>query len=574
MLRTWGWLLAGVALILAGSFLAHVVQTSGGRVEVRDVRFAGDDGLVQSGLLYVPKTASAAAPAPAILASHGYINTREMQSAFAIELSRRGFVVLAMDMTGHGYSQGAVSQGGFGGPVALRYLRSLPFVDRANVGLEGHSMGGSPVMAAALSQPDGYRAIVLEGSTIGLLGAPAPERPRNLALVFGGFDEFAPLMWGVPKGSEVERAPKLMALFGASEPVVEGRLYGRLADGSARVLYNPPITHPWEHFSRGGVEPAVVWFERTLDGEAGRIPPQDQVWLWKEVGTGLAFAGFCLLLLGAFDALLRVGPFRALDRPAASVPVRRGGRWWLAFALTAIVPAATYFITMKVGQLWFPGPGFPQWVHNQLLVWALVNALIAFGLGFVLRGGRPAFVNRWGLSAALAVATVAVGYLSLVIVDAVWKVDYRFWILGLKPLDAARAVILLPYLALWAVAMLLTVRAVVSNLPVRGEGPLAAMTAGKLAMNLGFVGLLAIQYGALFSTGELLMAEPLNTIVAIQFVPLLGLVGVIAAYTYRRTSSYVPGALICALVIAWYVTAGTAVHWTPAYAMPVPGASR
>ncbi|MEA1078817.1 hypothetical protein U8M15_28390, partial [Klebsiella pneumoniae] len=79
----------------------------------------------------------------------GYINTREMQSPFAIELARRGFVVLAMDMRGHGYSEGAVKFPGsdLGGAAALRYLTSLPFVDKANAGLEGHSMGGVPISA-------------------------------------------------------------------------------------------------------------------------------------------------------------------------------------------------------------------------------------------------------------------------------------------------------------------------------------------------------------------------------------------------------------------------------------------
>lgn len=575
MLRTWGFLLLGLLLIAGGGWLAHSVQTAGGRVEVRDVRFAGDGGLTQSGLLYVPKTATAARPAPAVLASHGYINTREMQSAFAIELARRGVVVLAMDMTGHGYSQGAVTTPGLGGPAALRYLQGLAFVDEANIGLEGHSMGGTPILAAAADQPDGYRSIVLEGSTPGLLGAKAPASPRNLAVVFGQYDEFAPLMWGVPKGAEIATAKKLMALFGTSQPVVEGKLYGDFADGTARALYNPPVTHPWEHFSRGGVEPAVRWFEKTLVGVDASIPAQEQVWIWKEVGTGLAFVGFCLLLIGVFEALLTVGPFRNLATPAQPVAERRGGRWWLAFGLTAAVPAVTFFAFMNVGQVFFPMKLFPQWIQNQLLAWALLNAAITLLLGFVLRRGKPAFTPRWGLSAAIALVTVAVAYLSLVAVDAVWKVDYRFWVLGLKPLDGAHVAIMLPYLALWAAFFLVAIRALVGNLAVRGEGFYAAMATAKLAMCLGFVGLLAIQYGSLFSTGLLAIPkEPLNTIVAIQFVPLLALVGAIGAYTYRRTNSYVPGALICALVVSWYVTAGTAIHWSPGFKLPSPTASQ
>src|ERR1700710_2363591 len=209
MLRKWGYFILGLVLILGGSLLAHQIETAG-HVSLREVRFAGDKGLTQAGLLYVPASATAAHPAPAVLVSHGYINTREMQSPFAIELARRGFVVLAMDMVGHGYSDGAVGQvRDLGGPAALRYLQSLPFVDKTNIGLEGHSMGGVPVASAAAAQPDGYRAMVLEGSTPGFLGAKAPAKLNNLAVVFGQYDEFAPLMWGVPKGSLVATSPKL-----------------------------------------------------------------------------------------------------------------------------------------------------------------------------------------------------------------------------------------------------------------------------------------------------------------------------------------------------------------------------
>ncbi len=87
--------------------------------------------------------------------------------------------------------------------------------------------------------------------------------------------------------------------------------------------------------------------------------------------------------------------------------------------------------------------------------------------------------------------------------------------------------------------------------------------------------LLGAQYASLFATGLLLTpAEPLNTIVAIQFVPLLAIVGLIAAFTYRRTNSYVPGAVICALFITWYIVAGTATHWSPDFKLPIPSVPR
>lgn len=574
-MRKWGLFALGWALILLGSFLAHQIQTAGG-TRIEDVRFTGDGGLSQSALLYVPAQATPERPAPAVLVSHGYINTREMQSPFAIELARRGFVVLAMDMAGHGYSGGAaLNPHDMGGPGALRYLQSLPFVDKANIGLEGHSMGGMPISAAAAAQPDGYRSIVFEGSTPGFLGAPTPPALRNLEVVFGQYDEFAPLMWGVPKGSLVGAAPKMAEAFGVSGPVVVGRTYGSLAEGTARRLLNPPVTHPWEHFSRAGVAGAVDWFQMTLNGAARPLPPSDQIWLWKEVGTGFAFIGLILLLMGTFELLLALPAFAALRQPMEPVAERRGGKWWLAVVLTAAVPALTYYPFMAWGQLFVPMRLFPQYVQNQLLVWALLNGLITLVLSLVLRGGRPAFSPRWLGSAAIAAASLGVGYLSLVLVDRLWHVDFRFWVLGLKPLDARHAAMAVPYFVLWAIYFLIAIRALAANLAVKGEGFAVQVGTWKLALSVGFLALLVFEYASLFATGLLATpSEPLNTIVAIQFVPLLASVGAIAALTYRRTNSYVPGALICAGLLAWYVTAGTATHWYPGFKVQPPAAAR
>src|SRR2546428_14064146 len=68
-----------------------------------------------SGLLHTPRNATPKTPAPGILAVHGYINSRETQDGFAIEFARRGYVVLALDQTGHGYSDPPAFAGGFGG---------------------------------------------------------------------------------------------------------------------------------------------------------------------------------------------------------------------------------------------------------------------------------------------------------------------------------------------------------------------------------------------------------------------------------------------------------------------------
>ncbi|MHB8528164.1 MAG: alpha/beta fold hydrolase [Caulobacteraceae bacterium] len=561
-----GWL-----LVLLGGLLAHLIQTSGG-TRVEDVRYPGPGGTVLSALLFIPASASAARPAPAVLVSHGYINTREMQSPFAIELSRRGFVVLAIDMTGHGFSGGAVGAFDGGGPAGLRYLQRLPFVDKANIGLEGHSMGGVPVVGAALSQPNGYRSMVLEGSTtpeIGQLGAGTPTFPHDLAVVFGQYDEFAPLMWHVDRGSRVAGSAKLETLFGARAPVVPDRLYGAIAAGTARLLANPPITHPMEHFSTAGIGAAVDWFQRTLAGAASPRPAGDQIWPWKEAGTLIALAGFVVLLLGTFDGLLALPPFAALRHEPTPAAERRGWRWRLAFVLTAAVPALTFYLFMNLGFAFLPTRLFPEWVTNQLVVWALLSGAISLVLSLLLRGGRPRFDNLWVRSAGIALMTVAVGYLALMVSDALFKTDFRFWVIGLKPLDPRHFAYFLAYLPLFAVFFLIAFRALHANLAVEGESAPAQLLTAAAALSAGFVVLIGAQYASLFTTGLLISpSEALDTIIALQFVPLLAVVGLIGAYAFRRTNSYVPGALICALVVTWYVVAGTATHWSPGWSPP------
>jgi pimeloyl-ACP methyl ester carboxylesterase len=159
----------GIVMIVLGGLLAYFTQTTNG-IRIEDVRFKGVKGNTMSALVYIPSNATEKTPAPGILAVHGYINSRETQDGFAIEFARRGYVVVALDQTGHGYSDPPAFANGFGGPDGLAYLRSLPYVDKDNIGLEGHSMGGWTVLAAASAMPDAYKSIVLEGSSI-------PESP-------------------------------------------------------------------------------------------------------------------------------------------------------------------------------------------------------------------------------------------------------------------------------------------------------------------------------------------------------------------------------------------------------------
>lgn len=555
------WFVA-VAMIVFGSAVAHWVQTSGG-VTVKDLRFSGDNGQTLSALLYVPSGVTSDNPAPGILAVHGYINSREVQAPFAIELARRGYVVLSLDQSGHGYSEGPAFSNGFGGPGALRYLRSLDIVDADNIGLEGHSMGGWTVLAAAAAMPDAYQSMVLQGSSTGSGFAMegTPEWPRNLSVVFAQYDEFAPTMWGVAKGSQVASSEKLQSLFGVTAPVQEGRVYGSVPAGTARVLHNPPVTHPGNHISHTAVAHTLDWFALTLDGASAGV--RTQIWFVKELGTLMALIGIVLFVLAVSRQFIQLPLFVSLRASAQqSAWDHRERKWWGLALAGAVIPVLSFYPIFSLGAAFFPANTLlPQSITNQVLLWAVVNGLLLSLLGIWVKGRALSLKTMPGLSLLLAVMVVAATYTVVLAVDFFFKTDFRFWFVGLKRMSLDQFKSFLAYLPFFVIFFVLLGRSLHTGLSVAADSASRERWSNVAILAGGFFVFLTFQYASLFMTGRLLTpGEPLNTIVMFQFVPLLAIVAVISSWCWRLTGHYLPGAWINALLITWYIVAGQATH--------------
>jgi pimeloyl-ACP methyl ester carboxylesterase len=571
-----------LAMIILGGLLANLIQTDFGKVTVKDVRFAAPNGRLYSALLYIPDGVTAEKPAPGILAIHGYINTRETQDGFAIEFARRGFVVLALDQSGHGYSEGPAFADGFGGIEGLRYLKSLAIVDQNNVGLEGHSMGGWASVIGAATFPDGYKAMVLEGSSTGTYGAPdgSPEFPRNLAVVYSQWDEFSALMWLTPKATEAGKGDKMKALFNTTEDIQVGKVYGDIAAGTARVLYQPKVVHPGDHISQVAIGHAVDWFQKTLDGEK-EIPADQQTWYWKEIGTLVALLGFFLFLVAVGGLLLTASCFRGLTDPLPAVKGPVGAGWWIAVVLTGVIGPLTLFTFKGWAEKLLPASAtFPQAVTNQVVFWAVLNGLITLILFLVWhflllkpaqRGTGDEYGLTWGgklvwskigKSFLLALTVVSLGYATLVLTDFFFKTDYRFWVFAVKlpnfqQLDIAlRYVIpLFFYFFLASMALFAQIRRATLNL-------WQEMGVNAAIFVVAYVGLQLVEYIPMW-TGGLLMnpAEPLWTIIGYQFIPILGLAGALTTFFYRVTGRIYTGAFLNAMLFTTIVVAGTAIHF-------------
>ena len=566
-------------LILAGDLLAFMVQTDGCNVKVSDVRFEGTNGFIMSALLYVPKGATASNKAPGILAIHGLMNNRETQDGFAIEFARRGYVVLAIDQTGHGYSTPPANDNGFGAPDGLSYLRNLDVVDTNNIGLEGFSTGAMASAYAANKAKNDYKSVVMVGFGYPILTSTFP---RNLAVVESEWDEWSAGAWGVPVAKDVVKSDLLKKTFGTNDDVVVGKLYGSIADGTARKFYQPRNIHNGDHFSPAAIGAAIEWFQATLDG-GNALPPSNQIWYWKEIGNLIALIGMLMLFFPVGSLLLRANFFKELDEAPAKPKSAKGIAWWISAIIFVVVPVSTYFsfqalapkLGMKVSAI------FPESMTSGLLSWLLLVALIAVALFLIwhftfnrkakatasdygLTWGKKLDWGKIGKSLLLAAVVAFVGYLTLVLSAWLFKVDYRFWLFNVKPMSLLHFRIFLTYLIPFIFCFV--AMAVVLNGQLRPTRKGNELSLGKeMAINvalmvLGFLGLLAFQYipfvmGGTLTYGSGDAAIILFTVLAFEIVPMLTIVALAYTYFYRKTGHIYAGAFLSAILVTWIVVA-------------------
>ena len=122
------WILL-IVLLAASTFMmytANNIQNDNGQVEIIESYIPLDGGKLTY-KLYKPISATASSKAPGVLLLHGYQNDHETCAAYAIELARRGAVVLCLDEYGHGSSNlGLIKRGYVNHKVSVNYGNDSP----------------------------------------------------------------------------------------------------------------------------------------------------------------------------------------------------------------------------------------------------------------------------------------------------------------------------------------------------------------------------------------------------------------------------------------------------------------
>jgi len=448
--------LLGLLLILLGSGLAAVFHSSYGSVTVTRISFEAEHGTL-SGLLYLPEDASASNPKPTIIVTHGYLNSAEMQDANAIELSRRGYVVLALDQYDHGHSDlddanyADTSFGSLWAPFwiysmndAVQYMYEQDYVlkdasGNGVIGVEGHSMGGfSSAMALVMDEAQyaetGVRKI-MAGLTEGadysytqLAGVDAATAAalgggRTLGKVAARYDEFFFNADDAEGGTVREKnyVGTTEAATWLEQTAPEADTWYTTSDGGQRIIYQPSQTHPWNHFSKTTTAYAISFFDTAFADYSDALTSIDassQIWQFKEFFECIALVGFIMALIGG-ALLLIEAPFFAMAKvelPAPAAPATGNSKiLGIVITVIAILLPGLFFSPLV-------DDGAGSTYVNILMVIGLIGAVLGIA-GFVMSitKGLSKGVKVSGLVAAIA------GILLAVICRVPMYQNYAIW---------------------------------------------------------------------------------------------------------------------------------------------------
>lgn len=536
--------LIAVVMMLISMVGASLVQTSGGKVEVTEVSFDTAFGAKMSALIYRPKTATADSPAPGILCVHGMYNNKEMQDSNLVELSRRGYVVMAIDMFSHGDSDLLASADNLpmSGMAGLQYMLGLPYVDKANIGMTGHSMGGLNCDLATQFCVDENGRSMVKALLLNCCFATYTDSDGNYADLYGAtdvgiiadkYDEFlfneVNSDGSVLKPRDYIRSDKVQSFlnFGAAPDECEVReadtVYYKEFNGeqAMRVVYTPSYTHPWSHFSKRGAADTIAFFDEAI-GSPIKLAPGNQIWQLKEAFNLVGLVGLAMFAANAAVLLLGIKPFAALraDAPARAITAKRKRSTYIAACAAALLSAALYIpVTTGIKGDTTGRVVFSQASTFALGTWAALSGLLLIlgmviiqrvnrGDGMTLREmGIAVGAKKLGLSVLLGVITAAAAYIFVILADVLFKTDFRIWFMAAKTMTGRIFLIsLFPNLFFFLIYYLASSAMVNGFAYCDGEKRGANLLINILISVFPALIIVLMQYVCLFSTGSVLFS--------------------------------------------------------------------
>ncbi|MBD7957385.1 acetylxylan esterase [Microbacterium sp. Sa4CUA7] len=587
------WLALSLVLMLVSAIVSSAVQTNLGSVAVKDMRWETPSGQRISALLFTPDGATADAPAPAIVVSHGWWNNREMQSANYVELARRGYVVVSIDMYGHGNSSplrnDQLQLGGTGMYDVVKLVADLPYVNPDQVGVSGHSNGARAANFSVALDNEADEPLIDavflvdndpvyrddEGGYTDIYGT------RDVGVSAAQYDEFFFRSYS-PEGAaltpprEYISTPNAQSFlnFGIDPAEGEQREAGEFysQSGADRIIYTPAESHPWGTISQTTVASQIEFWEQVFPAP-NAMDAGAQVWQIKETATAIGLIGFGIFLVAFPRALLRTRAFAGLqltEPPRVAATNRTGLLWfWGGLAVSALFSGWSYVWLSQ--QSFMAGIAFnavptifTQGAVFFIATWAAINGIagliimtvfyLAFGkkngvdlrAGGVLPGWRK-LLQGIGLGAVVVAAAFGIVF----VLDYFFKTDFRFWVVAVKAFEADKLWIALLYIPFFLVYFMANSVAIncFNRFTLRGREWLNTLVLA-LANAIAPIVLVIAQYATFFISGETIPGfGGIFSIWLFPVIVILSVSAVISRKIYRETGNPYIGGFINAAVV-------------------------
>ena len=538
-------LILALIIILITSLLSCLIQTNNYKVRVREMYLVTDQQQQLRALAFIPRNASQYNKLPCVITGHGGFHSAEMQDAACIELSRRGVVVIAIDMYSHGLSSNApkamaVSEMtvGLGMQDMLEYVlgNNMDFIDTQRIGLMGHSMGTRSIAAmlknyanARMQSDDvsfGAQAVFMTGKSPNLLkGFWDKLDGINIGVEYGVYEEDG---YSSSSGNgNILCTPEALEMINHVDPSVKivenGKYYGNKEDGTLRVLFQPKTSHLTDFIAPAVTTECIEFFTRTLNIRP-RITATNHVYFYRQLISLCGFVSLFALVLPFGDMLLTTPAFSELK----SKPVLKNQYNKKKFLLGLLFVTACSFLGFLLTNymdtkhiLFKPNPmtnsnWFPLNEANIVIVWLFIFAIgnfIWFHFSASQENDGESFSDRTGLKISgrkfakvIGAAAIIVGLVYVIVwfCEFMFQVDFRFWKVAVKLFNREKLVYMFEYLPFWFLFML-SVSLLTNNLwnfETKHEGRQLL----AIGFGLAFAGILIwlLQYVKLFLGGTTL----------------------------------------------------------------------
>ena len=585
-----------LALVIASSLLASLVQRSGRRVEVMEIRIPTQNGQWIVADLFRPRSATSEKPAPLVVVVPGFQRSKETQANISLELARRGIVVIAIDPYAQGSSSASMSarsatDEGYGMFAVVDYVANtgnLNYIDKARIGVTGHSAGGNAAIQGAsyfgkeaqkTGKPSKLHSVFVSGYVLTLTDKTLRTVGSNVGISYAFHDEGA--YRNELGNGDMRLAPEALRLVrsglgagGASLEAVEiGRYYGDVARRTLRVVHNERVLHPFQPYSVAATTNQIDYFIKVF-GLAGALPGSDQVWYWKELlGLIALVAAFVAVVPFARLLLMGISGFQSLVHPLPpALPRPQGGGkvlYWSLFVGGALIACFTYVPMTELSQKLFAAASgreqtwfFPQRMNNALLLWAVLNGVVGlllffssyrfFGRSHGVRSemwGAATSIGELGRTLLLAVMVATAFFLLLFGVYYFFHVDYRFLFFGVRVFQPAILVLLLMYAPMFFVFFLTNSLRVNGAMRIDGDPEWMGMLLAGIANSLGLFFIVTAQYATLAATGTVRWTEGwlyINLLFAV--VPIMFVLPYFNRHFFRLTGRIYLGPMVTCLI--------------------------